>query len=69
MVLISYFVYPLSLCDKNGEYFLFLVFKTGNAFPNRSSVFVLEWPNGVFVSIYIGYILDKTKTLYVMVAF
>jgi hypothetical protein len=45
------------------------VFKTINVFPNRSSVFVSKWPKGEFVSIFIGYILDKTKTLYVMVAF
>jgi len=31
-----YSVYPLSFCDKNGEYFLFW---TSNVFPNRSSVF------------------------------
>jgi len=43
----------LSLCDKNGEYFLllFLVFQTGNVFSNWSSVFVPEWPKGEFVSI------------------
>jgi hypothetical protein len=60
----------LSLCDKKGEYLL-VVFgiSTGNVFPNRSSVFVPEWKKGEFVSILISYILDKTKTLYVMVAF
>jgi hypothetical protein len=47
---------------KMGSIF-WLVFgiSTGNVFPNRSSVFVLEWPKGEFVSIFIGYILDKTK--------
>jgi hypothetical protein len=38
-------------------------------FQTGQSVFVPEWQNEEFVSIFIGYILDKTKTLYVMVAF
>jgi hypothetical protein len=63
MVLISYNVYPLSLCDKNGEYFflLFLVFKTENVFPNQSSVFVPEWPKGEFVSILLATFWIKQK--------
>jgi hypothetical protein len=65
-----YSVYPLSLCDKKEEYFLVLFgVETGNVFPNGSSIFVPEWSNGEFVSIFIGYILVKTKTLFVMVAF
>jgi hypothetical protein len=44
-----YFVYPLSFRDKNGEYILFC---TGNVFPNRSSFFfVPEWPKEEFVNI------------------
>jgi hypothetical protein len=70
MIFISYSVYPLSLCDKKGEYFLVLFgVQTENVFPNQSSVFVPEWPEGEFVSIFISYILVKTKTLFLMVAF
>jgi hypothetical protein len=33
---------------------------TGNVFPNRSSIFVPEWPNGEFVSILASFcVLDK----------
>jgi hypothetical protein len=34
-----------------------------------SSIFVPEWPKEEFVCIFIGHILDKTKTLYAMVEF
>jgi len=69
MVLINYPVYPLSLCDKMGEYLVLFGIKTGNVFPNWLIFFIPEWPKGEFVSIFIGYILVKTKTLFVMVAF
>jgi hypothetical protein len=52
----------LSLCDKKGEYFL-VVFgiSTGNVFPNRSSVFVPEWPKGEFVIILLATFWIKQK--------
>jgi hypothetical protein len=37
MAFLLYYVYPLSFCEKNGEYFC--CFWTGNVFPNWSSVF------------------------------
>jgi hypothetical protein len=45
------------------------IFWTGIVFPNRSSVFVPEWPKGEFVSILYWLHSGQTKTLYVMVAF
>jgi hypothetical protein len=38
-----FYVYPLSFCDKKGEYFLFW---TGNVFPNKSSVFCPRMAKG-----------------------
>jgi hypothetical protein len=46
-----------------------LVFGPGMYFQTGQVFFIPEWPNGEFVSILIGYILDKTKIFYVMVAF
>jgi hypothetical protein len=70
MVLISYYVYPLSLCEKKWEYFLLnlvfrpkMYFQTGHVFLSQNSQM------GSLLVFFIGYILDKTKTLYVMVAF
>jgi hypothetical protein len=40
--------YPLSFCDKKGEYFLFW---TGIVFLTSQVIFVPEWPNGEFVSL------------------
>jgi hypothetical protein len=45
--LISLF-YPLSLCDKKGEYFLIW---TGIVFLTGQVIFVPEWPKGEFVGV------------------
>jgi len=51
--------YPLSLWDKRGSICLFW---TGNVFLTGLVIFVPEWPNGEFVSYFIGCIL-LTKSL------
>jgi hypothetical protein len=63
MAFLLYSVYPLSFCDKKGEYFLFW---TGNVFSNQSSVFCRKMAKGEFV--FMLAIFWMTKTLYVMVA-
>jgi uncharacterized membrane protein YpjA len=74
--LIKHLWFNFTLClpfvivrQKGGVFFGFIWCLDQQLFPNRSSVFVPEWPKGEFVSIFIGYILVKTKTLFVMVAF
>jgi hypothetical protein len=66
MVFLKYFIYPLSLCDKKGEYFLFtgprMYFQNGQVFLSQNS------QRGSLLVFYVGYILDDKKTLYVMVA-
>jgi hypothetical protein len=58
--------YPLSLCDKNGEYML--VFGPGMYFQTSQVIFVPKWPNGEFVSI-IGLILFGPNHLCVKMLF
>jgi hypothetical protein len=49
MAFLLYSVYPLSFCDKKGEYFFcfgpVMYFQIGQVF------FVPEWPKGEFVNI------------------
>jgi hypothetical protein len=55
------FVYPLSLCDKKGEFFL--VYWTGNVLPNWSSVLSQNRQRGSLLVFYIGNILVDKNTL------
>lgn len=48
MVFLNTLFYPLSFCDKKGEYFFIL---TGIVFLTSQVIFVPEWPKGEFVSL------------------
>jgi hypothetical protein len=62
MVFLLYSIYPLSFCDKKGEYFL--CFWTGNVFPNRSSVFLSQnGKRGSLLVFYVSNILVDKNTL------
>jgi hypothetical protein len=56
---LKYSIYPLSLCDKKGEYFL--VFRLGMYF--KTSQVFLSWngQRGSLLVFYIGYIMDNKK--------
>jgi len=60
--LIKYFVYPLLLCDKKGEYFwLILVFRPGMYFQIGQVFLSQNGQRGSLLVFYVGYILDKQK--------
>jgi hypothetical protein len=48
VVFLNTMFYPLSFCDKKGEYFFIL---TGILFLTDQVIFVLQWLKGEFVSL------------------
>jgi hypothetical protein len=61
MVFLLYSIYPLSFCDKKGEYFLFLdrecISKQVKCFLSQNG------QSGSLLVFYVGYILDDKNTL------
>jgi hypothetical protein len=54
-----YSVYPLSLCDKKGEYFF--VFRPGMYFQTSQVFLSQNGQRGSLLVFYVGYILDNKK--------
>jgi hypothetical protein len=67
MVLINTLFILFHCVTKKGEHFL--VFRPGMCFQTGQVFLSQNGQRGSLLVFYIGYILDKTKTLYVMVAF
>jgi hypothetical protein len=59
MTFLHTYVYPLSLCDKNGEYFL--VFRPGMYFQTSQVFLSQNGQRGSLLVFYVGYILDNKK--------
>jgi hypothetical protein len=62
MVFLKYSIYPLSLCDKKGEYFF--DFRPGMYFQTGQVFFLFQnGRRGSLLVFYVGFILDDKNTL------